>query len=375
MDRLESKVIDWTKIILILGVVFVHCQGERYDLSGNSSIMAWFYHIVTSLVGVIVRTMVVPCFFLISGYLFFGSVKKYNAVDYKGKLNKKIKTLLIPYLLWNGIALLIHYVYFFLKKDSANLERFMDCNVVMHSFWDSLMVDSNTKNILGQKIISTFPIDYSLWYIRDLIVLSLLSYLIFKLIKSHKYISLLLISTVYLTQVWIPVPGFGIQSLFFFSLGAWLRFYNISYLLKKKSLAYLLYLVTFALLPVFYLQKDYHGYDPFKLGYVILGVFAFYSASACFVEKNILECNYRLANPALFVYFIHAIFIIGLCESMCIRIGMYNTMTGTFLAYFLKPFCSFMFCFVLYWLLRKISPQFLNVLMGYRINTVADKTK
>jgi fucose 4-O-acetylase-like acetyltransferase len=46
----------------------------------------------------------VPVFFFISGFLFFYSVD-FNTDVYKRKIKSRVKTLLIPYIIWNTFAI------------------------------------------------------------------------------------------------------------------------------------------------------------------------------------------------------------------------------------------------------------------------------
>ena len=50
----------------------------------------------------------VPLFFLISGFLYFtGCESQFGLKDYMAKNRKRLRTLLIPYLLWNIFTLLL----------------------------------------------------------------------------------------------------------------------------------------------------------------------------------------------------------------------------------------------------------------------------
>ena len=58
--------------------------------------------------------LAVPCFALISGYLFFGGLKEFSWPIWMEKIRRRLHTLLVPYVLWNILALLwmIAYGYF-----------------------------------------------------------------------------------------------------------------------------------------------------------------------------------------------------------------------------------------------------------------------
>ena len=85
----QSHSLNALKVIMILFVIFIHMNptAERY---GEAAM--WWHSI---------NIVAVPVFFIISGYFFFYQTKAFGKEAYSKKLRKRIKTLLIPYLLWN----------------------------------------------------------------------------------------------------------------------------------------------------------------------------------------------------------------------------------------------------------------------------------
>lgn len=107
-EELLSKTINFLRFPLIVGVVFIHndissvtMQGIKYEFNNPE----WYYYIIDFFSQVLSRISV-PLFFFISGFLFFYHAN-FNLSTYKNKLKSRIKTLLIPYLLWNLIGFLI----------------------------------------------------------------------------------------------------------------------------------------------------------------------------------------------------------------------------------------------------------------------------
>ena len=92
---LQSHSMNALKVIMILFVIFIHMNptAERY---GEAAM--WWHSI---------NIVAVPVFFIISGYFFFYQTKAFGKEAYSKKLRKRIKTLLIPYLLWNLLPVLL----------------------------------------------------------------------------------------------------------------------------------------------------------------------------------------------------------------------------------------------------------------------------
>lgn len=102
-EELQSKVLDWLRFPMIVLVVYIHYWGE--SIPESSVIGSTIYNSIRIFMCHVISRAAVPTFFLISGYYFFYKIKDFTFDTYKDKLKKRIKTILIPYLLWNSIAI------------------------------------------------------------------------------------------------------------------------------------------------------------------------------------------------------------------------------------------------------------------------------
>jgi len=88
--------IPFLKLMLILGVVVIHSNIKSSVTPGYSQEGVDIVKFIVSLMRICV-----PSFFIISGYLFFYRVNKFTLNIYKEKLYRRVKTLVIPYVLWD----------------------------------------------------------------------------------------------------------------------------------------------------------------------------------------------------------------------------------------------------------------------------------
>lgn len=145
--------------------------------------------------------------------MMFFNVKNYDVQTIKYKFRKRIKTLLIPFLLWNLIALLELYI--------KNIPCFSSIfpNVIKFE-WNPLVIIRNfwaTPN-------GGCPILYPLWYVRDLMVMVVLSPLFYMLIKKIRWFWIGILLVLYFINIEMPY-GFSISSMLFFSFGiSWALF-------------------------------------------------------------------------------------------------------------------------------------------------------
>lgn len=189
-----SKAITWIRFPLAVLVVYLHSRPEIIGAGANLENMPILFNLTNLISGNITR-IAVPAFFFISGYLFFLNMDRWNWKHYAEKLRRRVHTLVVPFLIWN---LLVFALYFCIQTFAPSL---------IHNEHELI------KNYGIQEYLSAFgfnlydkPICYQLWFVRDLIVLVLLSPLVYAIIANMKKCRYLAI----LCVVLIAVIGGGV---------------------------------------------------------------------------------------------------------------------------------------------------------------------
>ena len=213
-ESLQSKVITHLRFPLIVCVVFIHVIFMSYaDARQNYPLFFCVDYWVSE---VLARTAV-PLFFFISGFLFFYRVENFSLRVYGQKVRKRFRTLAVPYLLWNVYALLIYFVLqtcfggmAFKGNVSVADFRFSD---FLGAFWDMrLAVPGWTDHT---------PVNYPLWFIRDLMMIVIFSPLIYGLVKFLRVYALAGLALLWILGWDFSMPGFSIVALFFFAFGTY----------------------------------------------------------------------------------------------------------------------------------------------------------
>lgn len=109
LSKEESDRIRIIKFISIILVVYLHSYSVEVHFSDGSSVFelpVWLQLFECGL-SQIVAGCSVQMFFLISSVLFFRTDQTYSAV-----IRKKIKTLLLPYLIWNSFWIIVFALYY-----------------------------------------------------------------------------------------------------------------------------------------------------------------------------------------------------------------------------------------------------------------------
>lgn len=276
--------------------------------------------------------LAVPMFLLISGYLFFPSSGTAFSRDfYTTKINKRAKSLLVPYLLWNFIAYMLYAI-----SNGFNLVDF--CK----AFW---VID-----IPGRT--GSSPMDGPLWYIRNLMVLMLASPIIYHICKHKGAIVLLLL----LWFVGIKPFDKGIFiALTFFSIGGWIR-YN-GYSAEKLGACWYSIIFTVILLALpFINQRIVFGYAQRLM--IFTGILTLVSVAKQLPDSD-NNLYKTLASATFFIYCSHDI-ILTYLRPVAIHVST------SWWSYLLLAFTDIVCCMLLFYVITTLFPKRSKLLTGGR---------
>lgn len=196
-----SEAISWLRFPLIFLIILLHCY-STVKLPGEHILYFTAIYPFALWLG----ETGVPGFFFISGFLYYFSKK-----NYQQKLGTRIHTLLTPYLLWNAMLLGIYIMtYIAGYPQDINGKNIADYTIIdyIRAFWDRGSYDDG----------NFVPILCPFWYIRNLLIMSILSPILYYIIKYVREGFLLIVA------IWwflTPHNAFIPQTVLFFSLGAY----------------------------------------------------------------------------------------------------------------------------------------------------------
>ena len=285
-------------------VVFLHSYNIDIKQGGKVLIFDkdanWFFQ---NFISYGLTRIAVPLFFLISGYLFINK-SEFNFQVYKTKINKRFKTLVIPYLFW---ALFGLFIYFTLQSIPQSQGFFTKKLIKDYSFWEWINAIVNE------------PIPYQLWFLKDLIVMVFLSPLLYVILKKTKFLLPLFVfpfwtfnqDTIFLTS----------ESLLFFSLGIYIQLFNKEFIeIKIQKLRILIF--TWLVLITLKTMLGYLSYSTFiqnillKVS-ILIGIIAFWNllSSKIFINHFEKQIN-KLVGFSFFIYVFHEPFLTILKKAM-----------------------------------------------------------
>lgn len=145
----------------------------------------------------------VRMFFLISGYFFFLKVHEWR--DCIPNILKRAKSLVVPYLLWNVVFCIVYFIlYLFPVSDYVNKSVADDIL--------QLLREGNIISLLGY-LFWPQPVNWLLWYVRDLFIFSLFTPFIYWLLNNkwlrYLFFTLVLVLTVFFIVIQLTDCSFS----------------------------------------------------------------------------------------------------------------------------------------------------------------------
>lgn len=352
MNRFEH--LDVLRFPLACSVVMLHLCGKYtnwsiYDI--DTFIKLSTYEHITLFTNIFGQ-LAVPTFFFISGFLFIGN-KNFDVKIYKNKLLKRSRSILIPYCLWNTITLSV----FLLQKmggvikgnDIVGTYDFLQCSNVIKYYTGDL---SHLPGV---------PIDIPLWFIRDLYIMFLISPITIFLVKRLRDFYILFLFGLYCFQIYPMVVCFQIQTIAFFTLGVYIRMFNVdivSLVSKYRSIIACISVISMSVRFVF-------GYSWLMPIFITFGFFCVIYGANYMKAKNIGKWLIQMNQYSFLVFALHYI-VIRIFYGLFYNSYFEQNELIHCISYFCNIFLTVVICVSVFRILRKTAPSILLVLNGSR---------
>lgn len=373
-----SQSINMLRFPLAILVVFVHGFGADIDvaqLHASGLTGAAVYDYVRLFCSVVIARSAVPIFFVISGYLLFQKVEEYDKQVYVGKLKKRWHSLVIPYLSWNVLIVLwtlafkLGGILLHGKPWSGFGDYFLQ-NGCLHMLWDSSVWDERTT-WLGVETHNSGPVLLPFWYMRDLIMMVILSPAFFWLIKKLRFFFILLLMAVYAFDIRVAwMSGTFTAAGLFFGCGAY-------FAIMKQDFTDVLWKWRYAIVPLAVILMAMQTYTGSAMGdsvsrmihpwLVIFQSFAFILlASALCNYPKLYGMNKKLARTSFFIYALHPFILYNIISIINKVMPMRDTWYVMTFNYLSAPLLCVGICIGIYRMSQKLMPGVLGVIVGER---------
>ncbi|WP_072166289.1 acyltransferase [Erwinia sp. Leaf53] len=350
----QSERIQALRYPLIIGVVLIHAATFNVDIlqdnfsAINRFIINYFSHSLGRLS--------VPFLFMLSSFFLYSKLVG-GISSYKTQMSKRIKGLLLPYILWNlivlGISVAAELVPSLSAMISSDRPRFSDMSFIQ--------LFSTTFGF------SSYPISYQFWFIRNLFLLCLISPVFF-ILKSEVYKVFFLF---FLALLWVfnPVLEYSeaIESVTFFYVGFLLSRSNkwFDFIDKNRSILIFFFIITS--ISDALLRNTFTGLMIHKIS-ILLGCAFLISVSLSIVDsKNYFVKNLlvSLGGASFFVFAAHEP-TLTVVRKVLYKTVQFSGDSYTTFIYFCSTFVTVVICTFVYYVLSAISLKYFSYLTGGR---------
>ena len=346
----SNRAVAVARLIFLMAVVLRHSRFTPLDGAEAETLGAELVNFIT----VQLTLLGVPGFFFISGGLFFKNLQG----NIRPKLKRRVFSLLIPYLIWNcvglGIVLLKKYVF------AAQFPEFQGVTFsfvnVLKGFWSMDLIGGPTG----------YPYEGVMWFVRNLIVVTLVAVPIYRLFGVNKWMLLALA----IALPFIRFFDYGLISSFFYFYagGVLFRYFDKAKTLPKTAhIGYAaLAGLTAWLIWCFALEFGY-AYYPVECIFMLAGILGVLCAASLLTSRY--ETSFAPTSiwlrSAFFVYVVHG-FCIGV-PKWCVRTFVQPDAWYVYLLALAAVFLVTWYgCMAVFAVSNRLLPRLTNILSGNR---------
>lgn len=340
MSNNVSKKITHINFILILLIVMLHSSCLRF-LENPNIFVVYVYKMINVLCDVSV-----PFFFLMSAYLFY---RNYNLSKVNDKYKSRLKSLVIPYFLWS----IIFFVYYSVIAMLPGIERVFNVEFNL-----------NIKNVFNNILMANCA--EGMWFVRDLILYTIFSPIIYILMSKSKKLNYIILLLVFIFNLffdfgysnpifWLPIYLLGVH------IGIYeKRVDNEVELFKFSKMKLILSILSFYL----FVQVTYFFNETSKIYYI----YRMISPILLYLVLDLLKIykikEYKIEKSSFFIYCIH-LPIIKIVRKILFLLFGYNQYISLFI-YVSTIIITFFIIFIIIHLLKKHFKKLYELLTGSR---------
>lgn len=361
-EKLLSQTISTLRFPLSVCVILIHAHLSGVVIGGTTVFSGSEFPVYATLshcLSRVVANIAVPLFFFFSGYLFFRGTS-FGPATYFSKLRRRARTILIPYIAWNllfiGLSLLGSWL--FPSLISGANKTAADFSLVdwADAFW-SLHKSPDA--------ISGAPVDYPLWFLRDLMVVMVFSPLVYVFVKRLGVFGLFILGTTWFFVLIDSCPGFSTAALFFFSAGAWYALRGRNFVSDMRPLllpAGLLYAALIAGSVVFKATAAERYIYPLS---ILVGMVFAIAATAALLRRRSRPLPALLPQSSFFLFAYHWL-PLALFQKLSVKLFQPTSDLATVTIYLGTTTATVLLGLGLYYLLRRRFPFLLPLFTGGR---------
>lgn len=273
------------RFVLVMLVVMIHMHGMGIVSSGKGGVYEWMDWMFSRGLTIVA----VPGLFTISGYLFFANMERFDWNVFVGKWRRRVGTLLVPYLIWNVAKICFMMLIAFRAGGLNGVFDMFAANGGWRILWDGAEPIQNPAMMVT-------------WYLRDLMVMSLLAPLIYVLVKRLHAVLWVVLVVCGMMEWWPTEHVCNAYNLSFFVMGATMALWGVKVgfgTSKRVNGKMLNGVLIFAAVILFTVNQmiDFYLFNYLTIIVMLMAVYVM-AERADFVSKEVTDAS-------TFVYLAH----------------------------------------------------------------------
>ena len=294
-----SQIISFSRISLIVGLVFVHYgRYANMPLSPFSGMSTHGFEVATFVNSFVLFFFfsVVPLLSMVSGWLFF-SFRDDPLTQLATRIRRRFTSLYVPLVLWNLLFLVLLWSLFTVDRT----------NPVLAALNIDFATARPTQYINAVFALTQQPIGFQFWFVRDLFVTVLISPLLFLMLRRAPFLGAIVLAIVWFADLDLRI-FFRTDVLFFFYLGGLVRMRAIPVEITRTTTLWLL--VAYVALVTLRTVSPYVVDDDALVIEVATKVMRLVGVLACwgiFQSAALSPAGAAIARYGGFAFFLHAI--------------------------------------------------------------------
>jgi hypothetical protein len=209
-----------------------------------------------------------------------------------------MKTLLIPYLIWNLLMAVK------LKTISWNI------------FWIFWYPAGIQTDWFGQEHWMTAPANMPLWFLRDLIIVSLFTPIIYILVRKFGSWLMALLTILYLSGICAFFPGLSAYAVYFFTFGAFFSIRRMNMHENLMRFEWPAYILSIAFAIAMMLTYNTSAFSSLMLCFRLVGAVAVFCLASRILSSTSKRLPSIVCDSAYFIYLSHYVFFFSFIDTM-----------------------------------------------------------
>jgi surface polysaccharide O-acyltransferase-like enzyme len=348
MTQYLSEKLKLLSALAIILVLYIH-SGFHDDEIQGMALNDYTQELISTFIG----RCAVPLFYTISGYLFFLKVPQ-GMRSIREKMHKRVHTLLIPYV----ITALFYVAFQFLINSIPATSKFVNSSIlpVLQQSWPRVLAAVFYDSGNG------VPLAFHLWFVRDLLLLVLLSPLLYVLLRYLGWWWVLLA----FVPAYVGSAYFPAVAMFWFSLGGALTRHSITTQHPRLGLGLLALFLALCFLQLFTPELAFWAH--LRIPLILLGIAALWLAYDALVPATFSLPRHpwlnAVGNFTFFVYLFHEPTLNVVRKLLVLVIG--KNSLGYLVSYLASPWLFIAGATLAGIFFKQLAPRLYGIVVGGR---------